>query len=113
MPPRGARVRITKSLTRLMGPLAVKADPPSTIFILSDVRLYREALAWNLLRDGSLNVLGEASPSASTLACLISLSPDVIILDMAIPDALAVARSLREEIPRTKIVAFAVSDVDA
>jgi DNA-binding NarL/FixJ family response regulator len=58
-------------------------------------------------------VLGEATPSESTLACLISLSPDAIVLDMAVPDALGVARTLRARIPHTKIVAFAVSNVDA
>jgi DNA-binding NarL/FixJ family response regulator len=79
---------------------------------LSDVRLYREGLSWNLIREGSLEVVGAADPSDATLACLKALPLDAIVLDISVANSLELARSLRSHLPRTKLVAFAVSDVD-
>ncbi len=108
----GAGVRVERSLTRNEDSSSPPATSKFTAFILSDVRLYREGLAWSLAGEGSLDPVGSAEPSESTLERLVSLAPDVIILDMAVRDALEIARTLRARLPRAKIVAFAVSNVD-
>jgi DNA-binding NarL/FixJ family response regulator len=112
MAARGLSVRVEKSLTRHDDSSLPKAASRFTVFILSDVRLYREGLSWSLAREGSLDAVGSAEPSDATLERLVSLAPDAVILDMAVPDALRIARTLRTGLPRTKIVAFAVSNVD-
>jgi len=84
----------------------------STVFIISDVRLYREGLAWNLTHEGSLQVLGASGPSPSTFDLLDQQVPDAIIFDITMRDGLQLARELHARWPNAKIVAFAVSDVD-
>jgi DNA-binding NarL/FixJ family response regulator len=83
-----------------------------TVFILSDVRLYRDGLSRNLIRDGSLAVVGAAEASDATIASLKALELDAIILDFTIARSLEFAYALRVNLPRTKLVAFAVGNVD-
>jgi DNA-binding NarL/FixJ family response regulator len=82
------------------------------VFIVSGVRLYHEGLSWNLVREGSLEVVGAAEPSRATIDSLESLDPHVIVLDMAMPGCLDLARELRARLPGIKLVAFAVDNVD-
>jgi len=88
------------------------ANPRPRVFIVSDVRLYREGLSWNLTREGSLEVEGAFGPSVLALVSQPSQAPDAIIFDIAMPHALQLARELRAAWSNTKIVAFAVSDLD-
>jgi two-component system, NarL family, nitrate/nitrite response regulator NarL len=82
------------------------------VFLLSDVRLYREGLLWSLARQPAFEVLEAADLSKAALARLAVLRPDVIILDVGAPDSFALAKSLGISLPNTKIVAFAVSEID-
>jgi two-component system nitrate/nitrite response regulator NarL len=82
------------------------------VFLLSDVRLYREGLLWSLTRQQTFEVLGAADLARATVAGLIALRPDVIILDIGAPDSFGLAKSLGVSLPNTKIVAFAVSEID-
>jgi two-component system nitrate/nitrite response regulator NarL len=82
------------------------------VFLLSDVRLYREGLLWSLTRRQTFDVLGAADLARAVVARLIALRPDVIILDIGAPDSFVLARSLGVSLPNTKIVAFAVSEID-
>jgi two-component system, NarL family, nitrate/nitrite response regulator NarL len=86
--------------------------PRPTVFIISDVRLYREGLSWNLTRDGSLDVMGSCGHSSIALESLKARAPEAIILDIAMRDGLQLARELHARLPQVKIVAFAVSDID-
>jgi len=80
--------------------------------VVSDVRLYREALEWRLAQSGRVHVVGTADGSSvATLA--VALTPDVVIVDQAMADAMAIARALHAgENGRAKVVAFAIADVD-
>jgi two-component system nitrate/nitrite response regulator NarL len=82
------------------------------VFLLSDVRLYREGLLWSLARRQALEVLGAIDFSGAGLTQLVASRPDVIILDIGGPDSFALAKSLGMRLPNTKIVAFAVSEID-
>jgi DNA-binding NarL/FixJ family response regulator len=82
------------------------------VIILSDVRLYREGLLWRLERRGDFEVLGAADFSRAAMEQVIELWPDVIILDIGGPEALALAKMLRISIPAARIIAFAVSESD-
>ncbi len=83
-----------------------------TVFIISDVRLYREGLSWNLTHEGSLEVVGASGLSSITAESLEAQSPDAIIFDITMRDGLQLARALHARLPDAKIVAFAVSDID-
>jgi two-component system, NarL family, nitrate/nitrite response regulator NarL len=80
------------------------------VFILSDVRLYREGLALCLSRQPKLAMLGMGDHSAAALARAIDHKPDVIVLDVADPRSFDVAKALRVHLPRVKLVAFAIGD---
>lgn len=79
--------------------------------VVSDVRLYREALALRLTQSGRIEIVGTAERAEVALARLSDLGPDVVIVDRAMPDALSIART-NGRTASTKVVAFAVADLD-
>jgi DNA-binding NarL/FixJ family response regulator len=95
--------------TALGGP---PRTPPPRVYILSDVRLYREGIAACLSRRPSLFVVGASDTSPTKLAHLVEHSPEVIVLDLVTPGSLNIARSLAQHFPAVRIVAFAVSEFD-
>jgi DNA-binding NarL/FixJ family response regulator len=94
------------------GPGAALPRRQARIFLLSDVRLYREGLLWSLSRQDAFEVIGAADFSEPTLATLVELSPDVVILDVGTGAGFAMAKTLNSSLPDAKLVAFAVSEVD-
>lgn len=82
------------------------------VFLLSDVRLYREGLLYSLIRRDAFEILGAADPSAQTINRVIELDPDAVILDVGSPEGFGIAKILSSSLPKTKIVAFAVSEVE-
>jgi two-component system nitrate/nitrite response regulator NarL len=85
-------------------------DLQSRIIIVSDTRLYREALALSLARVDRLVVVGVADTVASALACIEEQNPDVALLDFAMHDALALPHTIAAARLRVKVVAFSVAD---
>lgn len=90
---------------------ATEATP--TIYIVSDVRLYRDGLTWQLHGDKRLKILGSGSPDAASLLQLAALAPDVVAIDVGAAGALAFACQLRDRRVAVKPVAFAVSGQDS
>src|SRR5574338_24277 len=82
-------------------------------YVVSDVLLYREGLSSHLYKDGRLEFVGSGTPSAETLQLLERLSPDAVIIDLAMRDSLAFAEQIRDRIRHAKTIAFAVSNLDA
>jgi two-component system, NarL family, nitrate/nitrite response regulator NarL len=82
------------------------------VFILSDVRLYREGLAWSLSRRPELDVLGDAAVSAEALARIASAAPAAVLLDFTTPGALNLPKQIDRSTPGAKVIAFAVSEID-
>lgn len=80
------------------------------VWIVSDVRLYREGLARSLEWDGRLEVHGATDRVARVLARESTEGPLVVLLDMGLPDALTAVRCLRERSPRVATVALGVSE---
>jgi DNA-binding NarL/FixJ family response regulator len=92
------------------GSLVVSGDTPR-IFILSDVRLFREGVALLLLRDASVTVVGAASARDISYH-LGQLRPDVVLLDATLMNVPGSAQRVRDAVQGFKIVAFALGDVD-
>lgn len=81
------------------------------VYVLSDVRLYREGLIASLGREGRLSVLG-AGPSGDVLGQISALRPEVLLLDLATRDSLAIPRRALQVYPALLVVAFAVAEAE-
>jgi two-component system, NarL family, nitrate/nitrite response regulator NarL len=86
---------------------AVPAVP--RVYVVSDVRLYRDGLVASLARQGELNVLG-AGCSGESLDQIVPLRPEVLLLDLAAHDSLAIPRQAQQVLPGLLVVAFAVAE---
>lgn len=83
-----------------------------SVFIVADLLIYREGLATIIAREPDLGVLGHSGSWEQALAELAPPGPPVLILDMAVADAVRGVRVISESLPRTAVVAFAVPDHD-
>jgi two-component system nitrate/nitrite response regulator NarL len=88
------------------GPVA-----PIRLFILAEVRLYREGLELILGREDTFRVVGGAPSLGPAMPLIRRSRPDIVLLDLA-SEGLTVARTLRLELPETKLVALAIREVD-
>lgn len=88
------------------------APAANRVFILSDVRLYREGLAWSLSQRPEVEMVGAAAPSAGALVEVVSSVPTVVLLDCAMSEFLNLPKTLNQLIPGVKVIAFAAREVD-
>jgi two-component system nitrate/nitrite response regulator NarL len=84
------------------------------VFIISEVRLYREGLARLLRRDQRLEVVGAADDVPDALEHLAGLdaSPDAVLLDVPAPAGLEGLAQLGAAVPTARIIVLNVSDRD-
>jgi DNA-binding NarL/FixJ family response regulator len=80
--------------------------------VVSDGRLYREGLVQMLCEAPGVHVVGSVSAAAEALDQVHALSPDVVLLDMAMCDALALARQIARESKITKVVALGMPELE-
>ncbi len=83
---------------------------PIRVVIVAAVRLYREGLASSLLPYECLSVAGTASNRVDAKLMIPDLRPDVVVIDMAIPEALDLICDLRVQLPVVRLIAFAVEE---
>lgn len=81
------------------------------VFIFSDIFLYREGLSKLLRRDGRVALIGSAAPSEHVMSALTLDPPDAVILDLSMPDSIALAQQIGRQNSCIKVIAFAVSDL--
>ena len=84
------------------------------VFIISEVRLYRDGLARLLRRDQRLDVVGSAGDVPDALEALAGTDepPEAVLLDapaLASPESL---RQLEAAVPTARIIVLNVSDAD-
>jgi DNA-binding NarL/FixJ family response regulator len=82
------------------------------LFVVSGCRLVREALARSVhaRRRIDMAVVGCAGLAEAETARLVELEPDVILVDVASPEGVAAAGTLRSLCPESQLVAFSVAD---
>jgi two-component system, NarL family, nitrate/nitrite response regulator NarL len=88
------------------------AGGQSRLIIVSDARLYREGLALSLAHIDRVVVVGIADTLAAALTCIGECSPDVALLDVAMPDAFTLPDAVVAARAVVKIVAFSVSETE-
>jgi two-component system nitrate/nitrite response regulator NarL len=91
-------------------PQAHDRPAPLRLAVVADVCLYREGLAGALARRGEARVLGTAATRAEAAALVRDARPDVVLLDMATPQAADIVRDARAAHADVKIVAVAVAE---
>jgi DNA-binding NarL/FixJ family response regulator len=79
---------------------------PTTVLLVDDHELIRQGLRRNFERDPGFEVLGEAGSAAEAERLVEELKPDVVIMDVRLPDAsgLDATRTLRARHPDLGIV---------
>lgn len=81
---------------------------PITIVLADDHKMFREALKLSLSSIADIVLVGEAGSGAETLAVVAATRPDVLILDIALPDmnGIEVAKELKQSFTALGIVAL-------
>jgi two-component system NarL family response regulator len=82
------------------------------IEIAEDQRLIRELLAGVLAREPGFEIVAEAATGREAIALAHSTQPDILILDVALPDldGMEVARTLRKSQPKLVILALSIHE---
>src|SRR3989442_14420593 len=80
--------------------------------IVAGIRLYREGLAQVLGRSPHFEITATAARPEEVLPSLAELRPDVVLLDMAMPDSLPAVQAIVEAVPGLRTVALAVAEED-
>ena len=80
------------------------------VFIAADVRLYREGLAETLGRRESLSVVGAQRCGTEAMWHIVELRPDVVLLDVGMPQSCGFAREIQRNAPTTSIVALGIGE---
>lgn len=81
---------------------------PIRLALVDDHRMFREALRIALGEMSDLHLVGEAATGREALALVEQHAPDVVVLDIALPDigGIALAGMLRERLPALRLVAL-------
>jgi len=92
------------------------AFPPVRVFLVDDHEVVRRGVAEVLEDDPGITVAGEAGSMAEALARVPAVRPDVVILDMRLPDGngAELCRALRVRVPDLRcLVLTSYSEQDA
>jgi DNA-binding NarL/FixJ family response regulator len=86
-----------------------------TVLLVDDHVIVREGLLKLLETEKDIEVVGEASTGQSALELARSLKPDIIVMDIAMPqmNGLEATRQIRKEMPLSKIIILSAHSDDA
>lgn len=81
---------------------------PISVLLVDDVVEVRRLLATALRFRGGFEVLGEAADGGEAVRMTASLHPDIVVLDLGLPDIAGreVLTRIRDTSPRSKVVVF-------
>ncbi|HET6499323.1 MAG TPA: response regulator transcription factor [Amycolatopsis sp.] len=76
------------------------------VFLVDDHEVVRRGVADLLAADPELSVIGEAASVAQALARVPALQPDVVVLDVRLPDGngIELCRELRSKLPELNVL---------
>jgi two-component system response regulator DegU len=79
---------------------------PSRVIVADNHPLFRAALVGLLTEHCGLEVVAEAADGQEALECCRRFSPDLVVMDVRLPevDALETTRTIRQEFPRTVVL---------
>lgn len=81
-------------------------EPPIHIVLVDDHQILREGLRQLLAQEPGLKVVGEAGDGQSALELVERLQPEVVVMDLGLPDGdgLAFSRQIRTRWPAIKVI---------
>jgi DNA-binding NarL/FixJ family response regulator len=87
---------------------------PLRILLADDHPMFREGVRFTLDREADLVVVGEAATGSDALRLTAELDPDVVVMDLAMPDlgGLAATRRLTESGARARVLVLTMSEDD-
>ncbi len=91
--------------------MTVEGNPrPARLLIADDHALIRESTRYMLEIDPNLEVVGEAASGREALELCRSLSPDLVLMDVRMPemDGLTATRLLKQENPAISVLIASV-----
>jgi len=105
-PPRKAKVRAPPAANHYTGPVVTR------VLLVDDVAHMRLLVRTALRVRGGFEVVAEAADGAGAVNHARELAPDVVVLDLGLPDLAGreVLTRIREVSPRTKVVIFSGAD---
>jgi DNA-binding NarL/FixJ family response regulator len=79
---------------------------PSRVIVADNHPLFRAALASLLREHSGLEVVAEAADGRETLECCRRLKPDLVVMDVRMPevDGLEATRAIKQELPHTVVL---------
>jgi len=85
------------------------------VLIADDHRLFREMLHLTLRQEEGIEIVGEAPNGSNTIDAIIDLKPDVILIDIAMPekDSIEILPAIREKSPKTKALMLTAAKDEA
>src|SRR5919197_3950821 len=83
-----------------------RESTPARLLIVDDHELARAGLRSLLADEARLQVVGEATTGREALALCRRLRPDLVLMDVRMPDldGLAATRAIRQEHPHTQVI---------
>ena len=85
---------------------------PISVLVADDHGVMRQGLCKMLSGQPDLQVVGDAEDRRAAVELALRLSPDVVVLDMVMPNlnGMEAARRILAKRPQTKIVALGLAD---
>jgi DNA-binding NarL/FixJ family response regulator len=96
----------------MSSPPADQAQSVIRVLIADDHAVVREGIRHVLSSESGFDVVGEAANGAEAVELATSLRPDVVVLDLSMPElsGLEVAARIRELVPSTRILVLSIHD---
>lgn len=109
---------LTPTWPRLHDSTVLKEDPevPRSVIraiIAGRSRVHGEALAAALSHGRRVQVLATASHPREVLALLGEVTPDIVLVDFATPEAVKIVADIRRRTPNVRVVAITLGETDA
>jgi DNA-binding NarL/FixJ family response regulator len=105
---------VTESLERIPGPSALLRDDESRIRIIvaDDHAVFRDVVCGLLTMEEDFDVVGQASNGREALALLLEHRPDILLLDLHMPeqDGFATLECVKNLKCATKVIVLTASD---
>ena len=88
--------------------MTISASQPIRVMLVDDHAMVRKGLATFLKIFDDLQLVGEAESGAAAIQLCAEVSPDVILMDMVMPDmnGAAATRAIRQQFPQVQVIAL-------
>lgn len=92
----------------------MREQPSVRVLIADDHEIVRRGLSLVLETEKDLCVVGEASTGRQALEATLQHRPDVVVLDLKMPDmdGIAVLKAVKQQLPSTRVILLTGFEVD-